>query len=132
MLKYQLGKGVDLDFGATQPVTVFDFSPTGVGQPNGAPLPIQFQAGASALLVMEAAGWAQAEQDAVSMAFQGSESETTGFATLTDVDGNNCVVGGAAGSPLAIYEIVIPLFGRLRNLSASAGDGYGSAYLLTN
>lgn len=132
MLKYQLGKGIDLGFGAGQPATVFDFSPTGVGQPNGTPLPIQFQAGANALLVMEAAGWVQAEQNAVSMAFQSSESETTGFATHLDVDGNSCLVGGAANSPLAIYEIVIPLFGRLRNLSASAGDGYGAAYLLTN
>lgn len=125
MQKFEIGVGVDLDFGATQPSDVLDMTPEG-----GNPLP--FQDGGSAVAVLSVVGWAQAEQNAVEMELQGSPNGLSGWETVLDDNGDPVQAGLAAGSPLAMFNIVIPPYLRLRNLSATAGDGYGSAYLLQN
>lgn len=123
MHKFTIGVGIDLDFGASQPSTVLNMQAGG-----DAPLP--FQAGGSAIAVLAVGGWVQAEQNGALMALQGSNFEDTEFATLDDVDGDPVEGGGASLSPVAMFDIVIPPYLRLRNLSATAGDGYGSCYLL--
>lgn len=132
MLKYELGKGIDLDFGATQPSVVHDMNPGDRGQPFEKPLPQAFNAGATALVALSVVGWTQAEQDGVAMQLEGSDNPFSGFQPVLDEDGNTVEVGGSTRSPQAIYRITIPPYLRLRNVSATAGDGYGSAYLLTN
>lgn len=127
MKKYTLGLGIDLDFGATQPTTIHDMTPGA-----DSPVDIVFQAGASAIAVLSAVGWVQAEQNGMEMELQGSDNPFSGFAALEDVDGNTVEVGGATNSPVAMFQITIPEYLRLRNTSVTAGDGYGSAYLLSN
>jgi hypothetical protein len=123
MQTFEIGAGIDLDFGASQPSAVLDMNAGG-----DAPLP--FQAGGSAIAVLSVVGWIQAEQNGAFMALQGSDFATTEFATIEDVDGNQVKAGGTTKAPVAMFNITIPPYLRLRNLSLTAGDGYGSAYLL--
>lgn len=126
MRKFTIGTGIDVDFGATQPASVFDM------QPNAAaPVDFPFLQGNTVIAVIGVSAWAEAEQVGASLALQSSADNNT-YATMTDVDGNSVLAGGLAASPVCMYEIVVPAYLRLRNLSVTAGDGRGFCYLLQN
>lgn len=125
MNQFKLGLGIDLDFGASQPSTVSDMTAEG-----GNALP--FQEGATAVAVLALSGWSQNEDNATEMTLQGSPNGLSGWEDVLDENGDAVVVGGATASPWAAYTIQIPAHLRLRNTSVTAGDGYGSAYLLQN
>lgn len=115
MRVFEIGVGIDLDFGATASGSAIDMSAQ----------ELPFAPGNTVIAVIAINNWAEAEAGA-ELVLQGSDNAFSGWEDLATAG------GGVAGCPQTWTEITVPDWLRWHSAGNTAGDGRGSIYLVQN